>query len=335
MPFDVFKKYLNYRAKSGVTPKIRTVFMGTPAFAETILGSLLEKEYNIVAVYAQPDRPTGRKQELSVSPVKSLALSEGIPIEQPERFDASAITRMKELKPDIIIVAAYGKILPKEILDIPGFGCVNVHTSLLPRWRGASPVQNALMGGDTETGVSIMLMDEGMDTGAIISQQALAIDPIDTTETLLGKLGVLGATLLTETLPLWIRKKIEPKEQDSSLATICQLIEREDGRIFWNETAETIWNKYRGLSPWPGIFCFWKRPGEEFVRIKLPRISLQRTDPTTERKLGEVFEAGEHIAVRAGAGLILLEEIQPSGKEPMTARDFANGHPDFIGSVLE
>ncbi len=334
MPFDAFRKYLNYRARPGVTPKIRVVFMGTPGFAETVLSGLIEKEYNIIAIFAQPDRPAGRKQELAVPPVKTLALSKGIPVEQPDRLDAAAIARVKELKPDIIIVAAYGKILPKEILDIPGFGCVNVHASLLPRWRGASPAQNALIEGDAETGVSIMLMDQGMDTGAILSQQSIAIAQEDTSETLLGKLGTLGSTLLLETLPLWIRKKIEPKEQDASLATACQLIEREDGRIFWNESAESIWNRYRGLTPWPGVFSFWKRPGEEFMRIKLSRISLQKTDPATERKLGEVFEAGEHIAVRAGTGLILLEELQPSGKEPMSARDFANGHPDFVGSVL-
>lgn len=334
MPFDAFRKYLNYRAKPGATPKIRVVFMGTPGFAEIMLRALIEKEYNIVAVFAQPDRPAGRKQELAAPPVKSLAISQGIPVEQPDRLDAAAIARMKELKPDLVVVAAYGKILPKEILDIPGFGCVNVHASLLPRWRGASPVQNALIEGDTETGISIMLMDQGMDTGAILSQQSIAIAQEDTSETLLGKLGVLGSALLLETLPLWIRKKIEPKEQDSATATVCQLIEREDGRIFWNESAESIWNRYRGLSPWPGIFSFWKRPGEEFIRIKLSRISPQKTNPATERKLGEVFEVGEHIAVRAGTGLILLEELQPSGKEPMSARDFANGHPDFIGSIL-
>jgi methionyl-tRNA formyltransferase len=335
MPFDAFRKYIGYRAKPGVTPKIRMIFMGTPEFGETMLRALLEKEYNVVAVFAQPDRPAGRRRELSVPPVKTLALSEKIPVEQPERLDAAAIARVKEFKPDLIVVAAYGKVLPKEILDIPGFGCVNVHASLLPRWRGASPVQNALMAGDTETGVSVMLMDEGLDTGAIISQQALRIDQNDTAGTLLEKLGDLGAALLVETLPLWIRKKIEPKEQDSSASTACQLIEREDGRVFWSEAAESVWNRYRGLSPWPGIFTFWKRSNGEFVRIKLSRISVQKTDPETERKLGEVFETGEHIAIRTGKGVILLEELQPSGKEPMSARDFMNGHPDFLGSVLE
>lgn len=334
MPFDAFRKYIGYRAKPGLTPKIRMIFMGTPKFGETILRALIEKEYNIVAVFTQPDRLVGRNQKLLASPVKTLALSEKIPIEQPERLDETAIAHIKELKPDIIVVAAYGKILPKELLNTPGFGCVNVHASLLPRWRGASPVQNALMAGDTETGISIMLMDEGIDTGAIISQQALRIDTDDTAGSLLEKLGTLGATLLIETLPLWIRKKIEPKEQDDSLATICQLIEREDGRVFWNETAETIWNRYRGLSPWPGIFTFWKHPSEGFIRIKFSKISLQKTDTITERKFGEIFEIGEHIAVKAGKGIIILEEIQPSGKEPMSARDFVNGHPDFIGSVL-
>lgn len=335
MPFDAFRKYLNYRATPGITPKIRMVFMGTPEFAAVMLRALLEKEYNIVAVFAQPDRPAGRKQELTAPPVKAIAVSAGIPVEQPDRLDDDAITKIRAFKPDLIVVAAYGKILPKEILEIPGFGCVNVHASLLPRWRGASPVQNALIEGDGETGVSIMLMDEGMDTGAILSQQSLAIAPEDTSETLLNRLGDLGSALLLETLPLWIRKKIEPREQDSSLATICQLIEREDGRIFWNESAEAIWNRYRGLSPWPGVFTFWKRTDGEFVRLKLEKISAQKTDPATKHRFGEVFETGEHVAIRTGKGLILIDEIQPSGKEHMSARDFVNGHPDFIGSVLE
>lgn len=335
MPFDAFRKYLNYRATPGVVPKIRVLFMGTPAFAEIILRTLIEKEYNIVAAFAQPDRPAGRKQELSVSPVKTLALSKSIPVEQPERLDEAAIEKIRSFKPDLIVVAAYGKILPKAILDIPGFGCINVHASILPRWRGASPVQNALMAGDQETGVTIMLMDEGMDTGPIVSQQALGIGSDDTSDVLLGKLANLGASLLSETLPLWIRKKIEPREQDETQSTVCQLIEREDGRVFWNESAETIFNRYRGLSPWPGIFSFWKRQNGEFVRVKFERIALQKTDPGVERKLGEVFETGEHIAIRAGKGAIVLERLQPSGKESMPARDFVNGHPDFLGSTLE
>ncbi len=332
MLFDVLR---NRAKETSAVPQIRVVFMGTPDFAATALRKLLDTDYHVVAVYTQPDKPVGRKQEMTASPVKLLAVGNSIPVEQPARFDQAAIDTLRQYKPDVIIVAAYGKILPKGVLDIPGFGCVNIHGSLLPRWRGASPVQNALLSGDEETGVTIMLMDEGMDTGPILAQMAVPIAPDDTSATLLDRLASAGADFLIETLPLFIRRKIEARPQPEAGATLCQLIERDDGRILWNETAETIWNQYRGLSPWPGVFTFWRVTDGEFVRLKLTRIAIDRADPSPRKRLGEVFEYGEKIGVQTGSGVIFIESLQPSGKDEMTARDFLNGRKGFLGSILE
>lgn len=318
---------------SGNAPKIRVVFMGTPEFSGEVLGGIIAAGYNVVAAYTRPDKPVGRKQEVVASAVKRLALKFHIPVEQPARFDAKAVNRLREFEPDLVIVAAYGRILPESVLSIPGFGCLNVHASLLPRWRGASPVQNALLAGDSETGVSIMLMDAGMDTGPIFAQESFKIDADDTSESLLSRMSMIGVRLLVSIIPKWIEKRIEPVVQDESKATLCELIEREDGRIFWNETAGDIMNRYRGLHPWPGIFTFWRRD-DGLLRLKLTRITIQKTDPAIKRKFGEVFEAGEKVAIQSGEGIVYVEEIQPEGKGVMPIRDYVNGRSDFIGSIL-
>ena len=308
--------------------------MGTPGFAATILRGMLDIGYHVVAVYTKPEKPSGRGKNIVPSPVKMLAEERRIPVEQPVRFDEATLGKLREYEPDLILVAAYGKILPKAVLEMPGFGCVNVHASLLPKYRGASPIQNALLQGEKETGITLMRMDEGLDTGDIISQTTREITPDDTQETLLSKLADDGVSLTREVLPLFIEERLTPKPQDDSRATLCQLIEREDGRIFWNESAETIWNRYRGLDPLPGIFTFWEEREGVFLRLKLTKISIQRTDPATRHALGEVFEIGEHIAIQTGKGLILLEEVQPEGKKPMPIRDFLNGRPALVGDTL-
>lgn len=316
------------------TSDIRVVFMGTPAFAETILREIVSAQYRVVAVYTKRDRPSGRKQEIIQSPVKTFALNENIPVEQPLRFDRKAIETLQNFRPDIMIVAAYGKILPQEALDTPPFGSVNVHASLLPRWRGASPVQNALLAGDTETGITIMKMDAGMDTGPILAQKSVPIDPTDTTETLLPKLAEAGARTLVETLRKWTENEIAPVPQTPDGATLCQLIEREDGRIFWNAEAESVYNRYRALSPWPGIFSFWKK-GDALLRVKLCRISIQRQSPETHHDIGQIFEIGEGVGVATARGTILIDEIQLEGKSRTFIKDFVRGYPDFVGSFLE
>lgn len=314
--------------------KLRTVFMGTPEFAADILSSLIEQKYNIVSVVTKRDMPAGRKQEATESAVKKKALEYNIPLLQPKKFDEETVENMKKLEPDLIIVAAYGKILSKEILSIPGFGCINVHASLLPKLRGSSPIQNALLSGATETGITIILMDEGMDTGDILTQEKIDITPEDTKESLGIHLTAIAQKLLLETLPKWIDHTIRSKPQNHDDATLCQLIEREDGHIIWIDSAESIYNRFRALSPWPGIFAFWKKENSP-LRLKLHHISYQKQSPQVFHPLGEVFEMGEKVGVQTGEGIVFLEEVQLEGKTRLTMTEFLRGNKDILGSFLQ
>lgn len=312
--------------------KTKIVFMGTSTFAKEILNGLVEEGYNIKAIFTRPDKKIGREQILSESPVKKVATLHNIPIFQPENLDIGTLNDIKAVSPDIIIVAAYGKILPESLLGVPKFGSINIHGSLLPKYRGPSPIQNALMNGEKETGITIIKMNKGIDAGDILAQKSLAIDSADTTETLSEKLSVLGKKLLLETLPLLIDGKVKPQKQDNNKATFCQLIEREDGHIFWSEEAQIIFNKYRALYPWPGIFAFWKDAGK-MRRIKFSKISI--ADFGGEKhKIGEVFRQSGQIGIQAAKGAIIIEEIQLEGKKPAVAQDLINGYPKFVGSIL-
>lgn len=320
--------------RSHGAPKIRVIFMGTPEIAATLLESLIEKQYHFVCVVTKPDKPAGRKQEATTSPVKEIALKNNIPVEQPQKLDADMIEKISKLKPDLIIVAAYGKILPPELLKIPGFGCINVHASLLPKWRGASPIQNVLLAGETETGITIMLMDKGMDTGDILAQKHVSIDIEDTKDSLLAKLTEVGKDLLIETVPLWVKRTLSATPQDGTQATLCQLIEREDGHIMWTDDAESIYNRYRALSPWPGIFTFWRR-NDGTIRLKMHQISYQKQSPQTAYATGQVFELGEKIGIQTGSGVIFLEKVQLEGKTQMDIAEFMRGNQDIISTSLQ
>jgi methionyl-tRNA formyltransferase len=313
--------------------KIRTIFMGTSSFARVVLATLLAEKYNIVAVFTQPDREVGRNKEIKVSPVKELAVSSTVAVFQPDKFNEAAVSEVRKLKPDLLIVAAYGKILPKEILEIPGFGCINIHASLLPKFRGPSPIQNALLCGEKETGVTIMLMNQGIDTGLTLSQEKISIELDDTAQSLSQKLSELGAKLLIKTMPPWVGQKIKPQKQDDSQTSLCQLIEREDGHIIWENEAEKIYNRFRAFHPWPGIFTFWKNK-DVTERIKLKKVSLQKIDPETRHQVGEIFLLGDKVGVQTLRGIIIIEEIQLEGKKTVSISDFINGYPDFIGSML-
>lgn len=316
-------------------PQVSVVFMGTPDFAKAALSALIGESYNIVGVVTQPDRKTGRKQELTPSPVKVLATEHGLSVFQPEKLDAEAVKTIKSWKPDVIVVAAYGRILPKTILSLPGFGCINIHASLLPRWRGASPIANALISGDTETGITLMELDEGMDTGQIIAVEKTPIGPDERAEELLTRLSLLGAELLIKTLPLWITRSTSAAVQPEEGVTLCQLIEREDGRIFWNDDAEKIYDRYRGLYAWPGIFTYWKEgAGDGALRIKLHEVSIQKTSPAIDHPAGTVLEIGERIGIMTGSGVVFPLSLQLEGKETVGIEDFIKGHPGFIGSIL-
>lgn len=316
--------------------KIRTIFMGTGPFGLAMLEALHKNDYNLVGVFTKPDRNISKNVHVT-NEVRDYASAQKLPLYQPETVDSDTAKIIKELKPDLIIVASYGKILPREILDLPGFGCINIHASLLPKFRGPSPIQNALLLGEKETGVTIMLMDEGVDTGSMLNQQKLRIAPEDNRITLLEKLALLGSDLLLETLPLWVKRRIEPQAQDESAATVCQLIDREDGRILWNEDAETIINKYRALCPWPGVFCFFQtEPSAVPQRLKLNRISLAKTEADNQARVpGEVFLLEEKLTVQAIAGSVILEEIQLEGKKSLPSSEFLNGYPQIVGTILK
>jgi methionyl-tRNA formyltransferase len=310
------------------------VFAGTSSFAKLILEKLIKSKLVIIsAIITQPDAEKGGKIGVKISPVKELAEKHGLPVLQPEKFDQEAIDQIKKISPDLIIVAAYGKILPEEILKIPDHGCLNIHASLLPKYRGPSPIQNALINGETKTGITIILMDKGIDTGDIIAQEAVDISPEDNSETLHYKLAAIGADILLKTIPMWLNKELKPLKQDHTKATFCQLIEREDGHIVWDDKADSIHNKFRALLPWPGVFSFWKI-NDALLRIKFTKISLEKNNPQTSHRLGEVFQLSDKIGVQTIEGVIILEELQIEGKKPVPIKDFLNGYPDFPGSVL-
>jgi len=319
---------------NGHAIKLRTVFMGTSAFAEHILSALIGAQYDIISVYTQPDKKVGRDQEIKKSPVKLMAEKNNIPVFEPQIFDAETIKALNEQKPDLIIVAAYGKILPREVLELPGFGALNTHASLLPKYRGPSPIQNAILNGEKETGVTIMLMDAGIDTGDILSKQRIKIGENDTYEELLQTLTVLAAELLLETLPHWVERKIVPEKQNNSEATLCQLIERSDGRIVWTDDAESIYNRYRAFFPWPGVYAFWEYE-DALKRIKFNKISCLKNNSEMKHHIGEVFQVGEKFGVQTTTGTIILEEVQLEGKNRTNIVDFINGYPNFIGAILK
>lgn len=312
----------------------KIIFMGTSDFAKEILKSLVDDGYKVEAVFTQPEKKSGRKREIKSNPVKTFSALHAIPVFQPRKINGEAIAKIKSLAPDLIVVAAYGKIIPKAVLEIPKFKCINVHPSLLPKFRGPSPIQNAILVGEKETGITIMLMDDKIDHGDILAQEKIATSPEDTTETLAQKMIPKSSKLLLRIIPRWVQGEIKEQKQDDSLATYCKLIEREDGKISWNEEARTIYNKYRAFYPWPGIFCFMKSK-EKTTRIKLNKIAIAEIESETKHNIGEVSRQDNRIAIQTSKGAIIIEEIQLEGKKSIGINEFIKGYPNFIGSILK
>lgn len=311
------------------------VFMGTPDFSSVILESLILEGYPILAVVTQPDYFSKNKREEFVSPVKKIALEKNIEVSQPEKLDQEFRAWLEKLKPDLIIVAAFGKILPEKILEIPKFKSINVHASILPKLRGASPIHNALIEDLKETGVSIMIMDKGVDTGDILSQKSIAIEPEDDYITLAGKLAVVGSKLLSETIPGWTKGELKPIKQNHAEATMCQLIEKSDGKINWDESAREIYNKFRAFKVWPGIFSFWENKST-LNKISFTAIEVAKEKPGEKHRQGEIFRYNEkQIAVQTMDEVIIIDKIQLAGKNETATLDFINGYPNFIGSILK
>lgn len=310
----------------------RIVFMGSPEFAVPTL-AMLTQNYTVVGVLTQPDKPAGRGQRLTAQPVKQWAEQHGLVVLQPRTLrDAAVQTQLAGLKPDLIVVAAFGLLLPKPVLDLPPRGCVNVHASLLPKYRGAAPISAAILGGESETGVTLMQMDEGTDTGLILLQAGLPIRPDDTTGTLTTRLAALGAQMLSETLPRWLAGQITPQPQDHSRATLAPKLDKVDGRLDWSRPAIELDRRVRAFSPWPGTFTKWN---DKLLRI----LTVQVTGRPPEKAQGQgapglVVKDTKDIGVVTGDGILRLVEVQLEGKRAMSASDFARGQPAFIGSVL-
>ncbi len=305
----------------------RIVFMGSPEFALPTLQVLIER-YDVVGVYTQPDRPAGRGQSLTPPPVKRFAQARGLPIFQPRTLrDPTVQAQLAGLKPDAILVAAYGLLLPKSVLDLPPHGCLNVHASLLPKYRGAAPIPAAILNGESETGITLMRLDEGLDTGPTLAQARLPIAPDDTTGSLTTRLAELGARLVAETLPRWLAGEITPQLQDENQATFAPRLNKPDGRLDWSRPAIELDRRVRAFSPWPGTFTTWKG---KLLRV----LSVQITEHTSQGAAGAVVQDGQDIGVVTGDGLLRLVVVQLEGKRAMSAADFVRGQPSFIGSVL-
>lgn len=299
--------------------------MGTPDFAVPVLKQLI-RHHNVIGVVTQPDRPAGRGKQVQVSPVKQVALDAGIPVFQPEKIRRpEAIEELRRWQPDVFIVAAFGQILPQAVLDLPPHGSVNVHASLLPRWRGAAPIQAVIRAGDHSTGITIMRMDAGLDTGPILSQRAIPIAPDETGRTLHDKLAELGGDLLIATLPGYLDGSILPQPQDDGKATLAPRIQKEEGHIDWTQTATQIERTVRAFTPWPGTFALW---GDQQLKILSGHVIPGSAEP------GHVVPVGNGAGIGTDAQLFAPDRLQLQGRKPVTLAEFLRGYEQFIGAQL-
>jgi methionyl-tRNA formyltransferase len=312
--------------------RLRIIFMGTAELSCVSLQRLLAApQFEVIAVVAQPDRPKGRQLKVQPPPTKNLALRAQVPVLQPARArDPEFLEQVQVLSPDLIAVAAYGQILPAALLNLPRWGCVNVHTSLLPRYRGAAPIQWALLNGDSETGVTIMKMDVGLDTGDILAQAKTAIDPQDDGQRLHDRLASLGADALVHTIPDYVEGRLQPRPQPVEGVTYARKITREDGRLDWTLPAGVLWNRVRGLVPWPGAYTFLPGPSPQRM-LKIWQAEV--TDAAGPA--GVVLRADHHgVVVGCGEGALKVIALQLEGGRRLTAQQFLAGHPLLPGLRL-
>ncbi|MGC8829409.1 MAG: methionyl-tRNA formyltransferase [Verrucomicrobiia bacterium] len=313
---------------------MRTIFMGTAAFAVPSLEALINCHFiDLVALVTQPDKAAGRNLKIQPSAVKQVALSYNIPILQPEKArDENFINQLGELQPNLIIVAAYGQILPKSILDLPAYGCLNVHASLLPKYRGAAPIQWAIINGETETGVTIMKIDEGMDSGDIVAQRSTPITPEDTAETLHNRLAQIGSELLIETIPPYINGKIKPTPQDHTHATYAPKITKEHGHIDWSLPASAILNRIRAFIPWPGAYTFLEDGGKKQM-LKIWEAAIENKSGNQPGAIIEVKK--DSFTVCCGKDALKVLAIQPENGKLMKTSEYLAGHKLKVGQVFK
>ncbi|MEO2068158.1 MAG: methionyl-tRNA formyltransferase [Desulfurobacteriaceae bacterium] len=298
--------------------------MGTPDFAVPSLKALFDAGYEIPLVITQPNRPVGRGKKLTPPPVKVVAKELGIPVYQPEKVKGNKelLEKLKEISPDIIVVAAYGRILPDEILELPKFKCLNVHASLLPEYRGASPIQSALLDGKEKTGVTIMLISSELDSGDIISQEELKIEKDDNAKTLHDKLSKLGAKLLVETIPLYVSGKLKPYPQDHSKATYCKPITKDMGKIDWKLPAEKIFNMVRAFTPWPSAYTSFNGK-----RIKITKAKVVEGEGVP----GEVIKTDNELVIATGNKALKILNLKPEGRKEISGEEFIRGYRVKVG----
>jgi len=312
-----------------VTQPLRIIFAGTPDFAARHLQALIQSEHQIVGVYSQPDRPAGRGKKLKASEVKELALEHNLPVFQPQSLkNDEALAELTSLNADIMIVVAYGLILPKAILEAPRLGCLNVHGSILPRWRGAAPIQRAIWAGDEQTGVTIMQMDEGLDTGDMLHISRCPISTTETSASLYTKLAELGPDALIETINKLANGEITPEPQSDELANYAKKLSKEEANIDWSMSALQIERNIRSFNPWP--VCFTQMGGQ-IVKIYQAQVVLESGDP------GQILSSDKNgVVVACGEHALCITQLQPQGKKPMAINDFLNGRSDWVipGTIL-
>ncbi|MDN3700646.1 methionyl-tRNA formyltransferase [Vibrio artabrorum] len=314
-----------------MSQSLRIVFAGTPDFAARHLAALLSSEHDVVAVYTQPDRPAGRGKKLTASPVKNIALENNIPVYQPENFKSDeAKQELAELNADIMVVVAYGLLLPQVVLDTPRLGCINVHGSILPRWRGAAPIQRSIWAGDKETGVTIMQMDIGLDTGDMLSIATLPIEATDTSASMYEKLAGLGPDALVDCLADIASGKAIAEKQDDELANYAKKLSKEEARINWNDEAAHIERCVRAFTPWPMSHF---EAAENSIKVWQSRVAEQ----TSDKPAGTILQADKTgIYVATGQGVIVLEQLQVPGKKAMSVQDILNSRASWfeVGTQL-
>lgn len=311
---------------------MRVIYMGTPEFAVTPLEQLIDNGYQVVSVCTQPDKTAGRGRSLVAPPVKKAALARGLPVIQPASLrKVNTVAELAAMKPDVIIVAAYGKILPQAVLDIPPLGCVNIHPSLLPGYRGTSPVPHAILKGDTFTGVSIMLMDAGMDTGPILSRAQVPVSRRDTTGSLMSRLSLVGTQMLLDVLPRLTRHEIVPWSQDDNMATYTGIINKNAGEIDWSLPAVNIERQVRAYQPWPGCYTTFRGQQLKVLEAVCPGMQVL---PQEAGRVVTLKGSEAAFGIVTGEGILGVVRLQMEGKRAMSAADFLRGQRDIIGALL-
>lgn len=313
---------------------IRIVYAGTPDFAVPALKQLCEAGYDVVAVYTQPDRPAGRGRELKPSPVKQAALQYDIAVFQPISFKSDHdIDTLRQLKPDLMVVAAYGLLLPKAVLEIPRLGCINIHASLLPRWRGAAPIHRAILAGDSQSGITIMQMDEGLDTGGMLLHKHCEIAPDDTGSSLHDRLMDLGADALLEVLPVLNSGEVEAQEQDGSLSTYASKLHKKEAEINWSDSALQIARNVRAYNAWPVAYTSWQKSEKKLLVLRIWEAVVLDGVISTEPAGTVMRSSREGIDVATGEGVLRLMSVQLPGKQKQSAADFNNAY-QLEGQIL-